>query len=216
MSSSPTIETQAQNLEEKASIPDDAEIIDLTALSDGSEDEGETDGSGSEDDSSEDEEVVVDERSRAELRVALRSVSTTRLQEILMALVEQIPAVERAMTREFVGPRAKALKRNREEDEIGPKHLERCVKCHQEYDATVESENGACLFHPGDMEPNETMFIDWDETVHGYIDCEETRKEYPANFTWSCCGEDGVSLGCVKTVHEPTTPLNKKRRTDGG
>ncbi|KAG7090026.1 hypothetical protein E1B28_011647 [Marasmius oreades] len=218
MSSSFMTENEVQDVEERPQIPVDAEIIDLTALSDGSTDEGEeTDDSGSENGSSDDEELVINEHSRAQLRAALKTVPTTRLQEILMALIEQIPAVERAMTKEFVVSRAKALKRHREEDdESEPEHVERCTKCHREYDAAVEPENGACSFHPGNMEPNRGMFVDWDEDVHGPIDCEKTRKEYPANFSWSCCEEDGVSSGCVKTVHEPVRSHNKKRRTDEG
>ncbi|KAL0573239.1 hypothetical protein V5O48_008727 [Marasmius crinis-equi] len=217
MSATTAIEASEQQPMEK--IPEDAEVIDLTALSDGSsgeEEDEEDDGSeaGSSDD---DEEPVINANSRNELRVALETVPATRLQEIIMALVVQIPAVERALTREFVGPNArdKVYKRQREEDDdVDQERIERCAKCHEEYDAGVERESEECVLHPGVLKPNYQMFVDWDEEVHGAIDSEETRKEFPANFLWSCCNEDGVSSGCVKTKHEPATNHNKRRRTD--
>ncbi|EEB87969.1 hypothetical protein MPER_14459, partial [Moniliophthora perniciosa FA553] len=32
----------------------------------------------------------------------------------------------------------------------------------------------------------------WDEDCHGPMDTEENRKEFPENFKWSCCNEDGT------------------------
>ncbi|KAK1224233.1 hypothetical protein PQX77_012855 [Marasmius sp. AFHP31] len=140
------VSEEQQPNEQPGKGPEDAEVIDLTALSDGSSDEGEDDVSDG--DSSDGEGLVIDANSREELRVALRTVPAARLQEIIMALVMQIPAVERAMTKEFVGPKARALKRQREEEEVdgdgGP--MERCVRCHEEY---VAADEEACAMHPG-------------------------------------------------------------------
>ncbi|KAG7091353.1 hypothetical protein E1B28_010395 [Marasmius oreades] len=151
MSSSFMTKNEGQDVEERPQIPADAEIIDLTALRDSSMDEGEeTDDSGSKNGSSGYEELVINEHSRAQRRVALKTVPTMRLQKILMALIEQIPAIERAMTKEFVSSRVKALERHREEDdEFEQEQVKCCTKCHQDYGAAVEPENGACSFHPG-------------------------------------------------------------------
>ena len=117
---------------------EDAEVIDLTALSDGSSEE-EDDGSGG--DSSDDEEPVVDANSREELRVALKTVPAARLQEIIMALVAQIPAVERALTKEFVGPKARVLKRQREEDQAEAEG--------GQTERYIAGDDEECAFHPG-------------------------------------------------------------------
>ncbi|KAJ8072016.1 hypothetical protein AAF712_009643 [Marasmius tenuissimus] len=201
---------EQQHNEQPGKVPEGAEVIDLTALSDGPSDEDETESDG---DSSDGEELVVDANSREELRVALRTVPAARLQEIIMALVMQIPAVERAMTKEFVGPKAGALKRQREEEDVDGdgEQTERCVRCHEEY---VAADEGECAIHPGQLKVNYEAFVDWDEEVHGPMESEETKREYPENYTWTCCKEDGVSTGCVKTKHEPAPGHNKRRRTD--
>ena len=44
-------------------------------------------------------------------------------------------------------------------------------------------------------------FADWDESCHGPIDDDDTRRAYPDNYTWSCCEASGGAEGCVKSIH---------------
>ena len=52
--------------------------------------------------------------------------------------------------------------------------------------------------HPGHLEVDYDLWDDWDERVHGKIDTNARRREFPENFVWSCCGEPGDSEGCAK------------------
>jgi hypothetical protein len=62
----------------------------------------------------------------------------------------------------------------------------------------------------GEMEVDEEKFDDWDEGCHGPIDTEHTRKEFPENFSWTCCNSDGTTEGCVTGHHSPA--VHKKQR----
>jgi hypothetical protein len=62
----------------------------------------------------------------------------------------------------------------------------------------------------GELELDEESFADWDEDCHGPMDTKENRTQYPENFVWSCCGEDGRSTGCVHGEH--TTASARKKR----
>jgi hypothetical protein len=63
----------------------------------------------------------------------------------------------------------------------------------------------------GELELDEESFADWDEHCHGPMDTKENRMQYPENFVWSCCGEDGGSPGCVHGEHMMAQPLKKRR-----
>uniref|UniRef100_A0A0W0F7W9 Uncharacterized protein n=1 Tax=Moniliophthora roreri TaxID=221103 RepID=A0A0W0F7W9_MONRR len=193
--------------ENKSSVANKTEVIDLTELSsDSSDDEDAED----EEESDSDDDIVLDERSREQLRAALNTVSEERLRAILMALCEQIPSVELAMTKEFVVSVSRKRKTTDDGDDDEPEELapryELCRNCREEYDFTTERE-GVCV-----LNCDYDNFVDWDEDCHGPMDTEENRKEFPENFKWSCCNEDGVSQGCVQTAHEPIVP-RKKRKT---
>ncbi|KAF5379786.1 hypothetical protein D9615_005701 [Tricholomella constricta] len=186
------------------------EVIDLTALSDSSEEEEEED-SGHEDElddeakSESDEETIevpVDRTSRARLHEAIAAVSEERLRRILSHLVDTIPAVESALTHELV-----MLKR-KTQDVIS--RWEACSNCDEEFDMGTRREEDECSFHPGELEVNEAEFVDWDEACHGPMDTADNRRSYPENFTWSCCEGNGMSEGCVRGMHRPLP--RKKRR----
>ena len=53
----------------------------------------------------------------------------------------------------------------------------------------------------GEMETDDAEWPDHDEDIHGIIDSEESRKEYPENFTWTCCGRRGDEQGCARSRH---------------
>lgn len=61
----------------------------------------------------------------------------------------------------------------------------------------------------GILEVDYEAFADHDEDCHGPMDTDENRRQFPGNFIWSCCEEDGASEGCLKAPH---TVGNKKRR----
>lgn len=53
----------------------------------------------------------------------------------------------------------------------------------------------------GDLEADYERFVDWDEDVHGPMDSQENRRQYPENFVWSCCEKDGLVEGCTTGTH---------------
>ncbi|KAG5644658.1 hypothetical protein DXG03_008040 [Asterophora parasitica] len=147
------------------------DIIDLTGLSDSSEEEegdrdeededelGDEDESGDEDgsesstadehigDASEssttDEhiQVPVDNSTRAQLREVIASVNEERLRQVLTRLVDTVPAVENALLRELV-----TLKRK---SQSVISRWEICSNCEEEFDMETEREEEECSFHPG-------------------------------------------------------------------
>jgi hypothetical protein len=52
-------------------------------------------------------------------------------------------------------------------------------------------------YHPGECEPTEEMYCDYDEDCHGPIDSRENRQEFPDQFVWSCCGATSRKWGCT-------------------
>ncbi|THU83158.1 hypothetical protein K435DRAFT_434090 [Dendrothele bispora CBS 962.96] len=195
-------------MEETTSEPENVEVIDLTRLSDGSSEGGSDrdEESEEEESSSEDsgDEVVVDEHSRVQLRQVVATLPENKLREIMFRLIEEVPAVEYAMTREFL-----TLKRKQEYPE-----LVFCAKCNEQFDLNTEREAEECMVHPGALRADYESFVDWDEEVHGPIDCEETRRQFPENYSWTCCKQDGESHGCVHGLHEPALPSKKQRLMD--
>ncbi|KAI1761370.1 hypothetical protein GGR53DRAFT_469369 [Hypoxylon sp. FL1150] len=80
-----------------------------------------------------------------------------------------------------------------------------CVQCQQPF---YKDENNAqaCKFHNGNLEVNDDddFWADHDENVHGEIDTEWMREEFPDGFTWDCCGKSGDTTGCVLGQHAAT------------
>lgn len=64
----------------------------------------------------------------------------------------------------------------------------------------------------GELELNEDEWPDWDEDVHGPMDTEENRRQFPENFTWSCCDRDGTQPGCTEGEHEPEEVQPRQKR----
>jgi hypothetical protein len=112
------------------------EVIDLTALTESSEDED-----ASESSSDDGGHLPVNDVSRVQLHSAISTVSEARLREVVAELVDKIPAVEHAMTREFV-----TLKRRTRE--IIPR-WESCINCDEEFEVNATGDDDECCFHPG-------------------------------------------------------------------
>ncbi|KAH7067471.1 hypothetical protein BKA63DRAFT_570770 [Paraphoma chrysanthemicola] len=68
-----------------------------------------------------------------------------------------------------------------------------CIQCEQEYDV-LENHDKACVWHEGETEPDYDgdFWADHDERIHGIIDSEESREEYPEGFVWDCCQKRGM------------------------
>ena len=66
--------------------------------------------------------------------------------------------------------------------------------------------------HSGETEPDYDMFVDHDEDCHGVIDSEEMREDFPENFKYTCCGQDGTSEGCRKGRHIEEKVMYKRAR----
>jgi len=127
-------------------IPNEVEVIDLTGLSDSSdehESDQEAEESGSEHGSETSEiEITLNEDTRAQLQKAIATVSETRLRSLLRVLVESDIALEATLTRELV-----TLKRGTQD--IVPR-WESCANCNEEFDINTLRENAECVFHPGE------------------------------------------------------------------
>ncbi|PPQ76526.1 hypothetical protein CVT26_013361 [Gymnopilus dilepis] len=193
-------------------IPPEAVVIDLTGLSDSS---GSEDGHDLEDIDGDEEQSVADsegseieitlnEETRAQLQKAIATVSETRLRELLSILVDSEIAVEAALTRELV-----TLKRGTQD--VVPR-WETCANCEEEYDTNTIREDGECIFHRGRLLPRDDGFEDWDEDVHGPMDTLENRRDYPDEFRWTCCDDDGTAEGCVRSQHKPAVARKRKRQ----
>ncbi|KAJ7163901.1 hypothetical protein C8R43DRAFT_989121 [Mycena crocata] len=181
----------------EAGVESELEIIDLT---------GETTESGDENDDYEDEEHYPglegpDEASRVRLRAAIYAVPEGRLRHVLANLADTVPAVHRALAKELVtiNPTTRV---------VIPR-WETCANCGETYDVNADDED-ECTFHSGDLEVDETKFVDWDEDCHGPMDSAQNRDDYPENFSWSCCNAGGMAEGCITGKHSIAVP--KKRR----
>lgn len=224
----------------------EAEVIDLTGLSDSSEgdddeiveihqddgrnleddevnlgDNGSDAGSsGSDGNSSEPEEILVDQRSRAQLHDAIATASEARLRHVLAELVDRVPAAEQLAIKEFVTRK----KRTREL----VSRWESCSRCGMEFDVNTRREVDECSFHPGTfqspiygfensgrlpghIQADEDAFADWDEACQGPIDSDESRNTYPENYIWTCCEQTSNSDGCTQSKHVSRASTKRQR-----
>ena len=78
-----------------------------------------------------------------------------------------------------------------------------CTQCGEVF-SSAENDQDACNWHDDELEVDDDKY-DWpdhDEDCHGVIDSFDMRLEYPENFTWACCDEDGgVTDGCTTGRH---------------
>jgi len=167
-----------------------AEVIDLTL--DDSSDEGEP-------------AVLVDDVSRTHLLAAIDTVPELRLRHVITKLVNEDPAVERALLRELVTVK----KRTRA---MMPR-WEICQNCEEEFDVSEARDDEECTYHTGDVEVDEEQFPDHDERCHGPMDTDENRRSFPEGFYWNCCEGQGANHpGCQVGRHVPSAPEMKRRR----
>ena len=137
--------TECHFMQVMSTIPlSEAEVIDLTGLTDSSDyssEDGREEG-GSEDGSDASEiEITLNQETRSQLQGAISTVSETRLRQLLKILVETDITIEAALTRELV-----TLKRGTQK--IVPR-WETCGNCDEEFDTNTIREDTECTFHPG-------------------------------------------------------------------
>lgn len=200
--------------------PSDVEVIDLT-LSESSEEEDGDESISEEGSENSEEENLINAETRALLRNAISTVAEAHLRQVLDNLIVTNPAVEVALTKEFVTV-------TREPDIVAPR-WEACVHCDYDFDIHSQRQQDECRFHPGrclgvpsfmfsrmpflgELEVNYEKFVDWDEDVHGPMDTPNNRRQYPENFTWTCCELDGQGIGCVQGEHK--IAVQRKRRRE--
>ncbi|KAJ9640083.1 hypothetical protein H2201_007610 [Coniosporium apollinis] len=103
-----------------------------------------------------------------------------------------------------------------------------CEHCGKEFDVTS---NGAddCVWHDGTpndygltsakrllasaagrLEANEDAFVDMEEETWGPH--EDYKEEFPENFNWTCCQQDGTTEGCNVERHEERPDAYKRAR----
>ncbi|EIN04053.1 hypothetical protein PUNSTDRAFT_77150 [Punctularia strigosozonata HHB-11173 SS5] len=149
-----------------------------------------------------DEEEPLDAPSLERLREAVVSVPEKTLREIVLDLIEDMPSVGHALFKELVTVQHGEL----------VQRWEICRKCGDDFDVSATQVEGSCQFHPGVLEVREEEFVDWDEDCHGPMDTPENRRDYPENFSWTCCDGSGLSEGCVSSTHTASGPARKRKR----
>ncbi|KAF7327394.1 hypothetical protein MKEN_00317100 [Mycena kentingensis (nom. inval.)] len=171
------------------------DIIDLTADGDHDSDE---DGGGEEGDEQ--------QYSLAELKAAISTAPETALRLALARLASKNTAVRRALAKELLTSGSTASGTS---VRVIPR-WETCENCSESYDVNTAGAED-CVFHPGDLECEYDRFVDWDEDCHGPMDSRANRRDYPENFTWSCCDADGTASGASPINSPPTlSPLALK------
>ncbi|KXJ87504.1 hypothetical protein Micbo1qcDRAFT_197820 [Microdochium bolleyi] len=95
-------------------------------------------------------------------------------------------------------------------DESGDSNMmetgaELCIECGSTFDAELNSSQ-ACQFHKENARTEPDLkgdfWADHDEDLHGRIDSEELREEYPDGYLWTCCAETGSHPGCQRGPHK--------------
>lgn len=148
---------------------------------------------------------------RLQLHTAILTCPEDKLRGILSELVERIPAVEKAIFEQLVTERPSADRHGGVEGPYIPR-WEVCSRCESRYDVGTQRLTDECLYHSGELEVDEEMFADWDERCHGPMKTESNIREFPENFTWSCCEGDASSEGCTDGEHVPEGPRKKRAR----
>ncbi|KAH9926836.1 hypothetical protein B0H21DRAFT_894972 [Amylocystis lapponica] len=187
------------------------DVIDLTnsEAEAGSDAEGSDFGSDSDSISSSGEEEVppLDEAARVQLRRALATIPEERLRMVVAELVLTNPEVEIAVFKKLV-----TVKKTGKRKKDAVPRWETCGVCDEEFDAGRRRKADECLYHPGHLKVDYNKWPDWDEDVHGPMDTSANRAEYPENFTWTCCRQDGTVEGCQEAEHVSGGPGKKRAR----
>jgi len=136
---------------------------------------------------------------------------------VLLALCEDPAILDHAVT----------LLQRLEEREANPNGAKRraedaqllvCLHCEEPF---IEAENSAmsCRYHEGKLEPDyeSEIWADHDESIHGPVDSDASRKAYPEGFFWNCCGRHGEEdEPCMQGRHVAPSYMKRGRFDDNG
>ncbi|OAX81482.1 hypothetical protein ACJ72_04177 [Emergomyces africanus] len=75
-----------------------------------------------------------------------------------------------------------------------------CENCDKEFDILNNPED-SCYYHPEESVPNYDFFEDHDENIHGIIDSDELREDFPDGYNYECCGGTGFDTPCTVDRH---------------
>ncbi|KAI0833249.1 hypothetical protein BC628DRAFT_1289873, partial [Trametes gibbosa] len=179
---------------------------------------------------------ALDDASRTQLHVAIATAPEARVREAFAALVDSIPAVtERvfglllaapasadvviepdAVRAKGRTPRTPKVKRTLARPVVVPvPQWEACANCGKQYDAGAKRQGAECRYHPGQLGGLKVSYgalEAWDEDVQGEMDTRAIRREFPENFTWTCCRRDGTNAGCMHGEHESEEGQSQRKR----
>ncbi|EIW57356.1 uncharacterized protein TRAVEDRAFT_125706 [Trametes versicolor FP-101664 SS1] len=166
---------------------------------------------------------ALDDASRAQLHVAIATAPEDRVREAFAALVDSVPAITERVFGMLVAvpplpvapPNAAPAPDQGAGGRTKPMipRWRICENCEKEYDAGTIRRATECIYHDGELEISEDdSWADWDENVHGPMDTEENRIQFPDQFTWSCCERDGTQPGCVQDEHQPKEVQPRQKR----
>ncbi|KAI0360093.1 hypothetical protein OH77DRAFT_1419483 [Trametes cingulata] len=164
---------------------------------------------------------ALDDASRAHFHAAIATAPDERVRETLAALVDSVHALPEHVFGMLVAERPQEEEWDDDDDgsvEQQPREKvmvprwEICKNCGEEFDAGEEREEDECRYHTGELDVDEEVFVDWDDWVHGPKDTEENRRQFPENFVWTCCEEDGTHPGCTEQEHEPEDAQGRRKR----
>ncbi|KAI0768103.1 hypothetical protein BD413DRAFT_444022, partial [Trametes elegans] len=161
---------------------------------------------------------ALDDLSRTQLHVAIATALEQRVREAFAALVHSVPAVTEHVFGMLpampirVAPRAHTPPAPPPVRVVLIPRWAICENCGEEHVMGDERDATECGYQPGYLEVNYEAFVDWDEDTHGPMDTPSNRREYPDNFTWSCCDCDGTEPDCVVGEHEPSKGRPRPKR----
>ncbi|PVH96153.1 hypothetical protein DM02DRAFT_599716 [Periconia macrospinosa] len=144
---------------------------------------------------------------RALLSSAIETATPSRLRKAFQEICDKSPeAFNLACSALLTKPGTAAAAEGSNAASAGDKRkrFEICIQCEKEYNVETNDEK-SCVWHSGelDVDDDDDFWADHDEDIHGIIDSDELREQYPEGYTWSCCGErGGTSEGCERGPHE--------------
>lgn len=149
---------------------------------------------------------------RSALLSAIDSAHLDRVRKVLREICTESPAAfDLACGKLLIQDDQRAGSSTKRKREPAQRRYETCMQCKAEYD-TTHNPKDACRWHEGETEPDfdGDFWTDHDEDIHGIIDSDFCRKEYPEGFMWNCCGKPGDAKGCMVDVHRPQTAKKAK------
>ncbi|KAH7371398.1 hypothetical protein BKA66DRAFT_469725 [Pyrenochaeta sp. MPI-SDFR-AT-0127] len=155
---------------------------------------------------------VANEKSDAQLDEAIKSATVHRLQAVLRDICNASPDAKK-LARSMLLIEENVMNAKSENSDVHlntnkkrpfpSQRYEVCEQCEKEFDV-LDNPDDACKWHDGELEADSDgdFWADHDENVHGTIDSDFCREEYPEGFVWDCCDKLGNEEGCQVGPHD--------------